>query len=394
MEMIGFAKIRNTVLLGVLLVLAAAPQAGAHPPAVIDLGTLGGDSFAIGIAPHGRIVVGESTNPGGQMRPVAWFHRRIVDLDTPIAPGEADGLDVNDAGTIVGTYGQTEHPAVTQHGFTWRLGHLTILPGLPGGAGTYARRINQSGEIAGSAFTPDGVEHPVVWVNDQIHELSLPAPYTSGYLITLNDQGDLGGSMFTADGNGVTFTWHQEHFRILSTLGGPTAQINVLDDRGIAAGIADLSRDRSEATIWDRDGRARALGFFPGGDFSWVLGTDGRGDYTGIADLSPTDPNEHVFVARDHGPLLTLPPLAGSVPDTNTVAHGFDLSGDVAGASETPSGKARATLWMDAFAQAFIPSSIAATSVTAHYQRAPHLAFWSGARSLWAIEAAPESAGR
>lgn len=61
---------------------------------------------------------------------------------------------------IVGAYGQTDNPAATQRAFTWHAGALRILPRLSGGRGTYARRINARGEIAGDAFTPTGTTMP------------------------------------------------------------------------------------------------------------------------------------------------------------------------------------------------------------------------------------------
>jgi probable HAF family extracellular repeat protein len=382
-------RVLAVTAIGLLIVAAAAPSAPARDRrrGPIDLGTLGGpSSFAIGINPAGTIIVGESDDRNGQIRPVAWLRGRIIDLGTPNAAGEADGLDVNDSGVIVGAYGQTDDPAATQHAFAWHDGTLRILPALPGGAGTYARRINAGGEIAGDAFTADGHDHPVLWDARGIHDLGLPPGYTDGYLLALNDEGDAGGAMFAADGSEAAFTWHAGRFHILPTLGGPTAQVNVLDDRGIAAGIADLDANgTSEATLWDRAAAAHGLGFFPGANFSWILGTNGHGDYTGIASLSPTDPLPHVFVAHTGGPLLALPPLSGDYAATPSIAHGIDRHDDVAGASPTSDGDAHATLWLHAFDQAFPPAPAAQTSRHTPDHR-PHRATTAGRdidRSWW-----------
>jgi uncharacterized membrane protein len=341
--------------------IARGSDRSRHP---IDLGTLAGaNSFAIGINPAGTMIVGESDDGHGQIRPVAWTHGRVIDLGTPSAPGEADGLDVNDRDVVVGTFGQTDDSAATEHGFSWYRGRLEILPGLPRAGATSARRINQWGEIAGSAFDADGHEHPVVWDSrGRIHDLGLPPGFTDGYLLALNNHGDVGGAAFAADGSERAFTWHEGTFRLLSTLGGPTAQVNVIDDHGVAAGIADVdATGTSEATLWRMRGAPSGLGFFSGGNFSWVLGTNGQGDYTGIASLSPTDPFPHVFVAHTGGPLLALPLLSGDYASNPSIAHGIDRHGDVVGASNVADGHAHATLWLRAFEQAFVPASGAST---------------------------------
>ncbi len=369
-----FASAILTILVLVIATLLA-PVAQARTRALlpIDLRTLGGpNSFAIAINPAGNLIVGESDNVFGQIRPVAWRGGRIIDLGTPDTVGAADGLDVNASDEIVGTYGQTDNPAATEHGFTWRHGRLTILRGLPGGGATTARRINENGEIAGSAFTAAGHEHPAGWDTRGLHDLGLPAGYSDGYLLGLNDQGDVGGAMFGADGRQAAFTWHYGQFRILPTLGGPTAQVNVLDNRGVAAGTADVdSNGTSEATLWGPSGAAHGLGFFAGSNFSWVLGTNGLGDYTGIASLSPNDPLPHVFVAHAGGPLLALPLLSGDYSTNPSIAHGIDRQGDVVGASNTASGDAHATLWRHAFDQAFRPTPPALSSRTARERRRP-----------------------
>jgi hypothetical protein len=82
--------------------------------------------------------------------------------------------------------------------------------------------------------------------------------------------------------------------------------VNVIDDRGIAAGIADLDLNgTSEGALWGPSGATHGLGFFPGADFSWILGTNGLGDYTGIASLRVGDPFPHRQTGQRPPPELT-----------------------------------------------------------------------------------------
>jgi hypothetical protein len=118
----------------------------------------------------------------------------------------------------------------------------------------------------------------------------------------------------------------------------------VIDNRGIAAGVADVSGDTFEATIWDRDGTPRGLGFLREGNFSQVFGTNGAGDYAGVANISPFGEVPRAFAVHAGQPMVELPPLADAT-DASSIAHGVDRSGHAAGASTDARNRQRPTLW-------------------------------------------------
>lgn len=343
-------------LLGPGAPAAAGSTQPSCPPGPLELPTpAGGPGEALDLTGP-RLIVGAADSADGTRRAVRWVDGRVEDLGTP-GPLGSEALDVNTRGTIVGAYGLqgSEAELRTQRAFAWSRGRLSTLPGLPGGSGTYARRVNDHGVVAGIAIGGDDREHAVLWRGGRIHPLPVPNGYEGSYALGINDRGDVVGGAYDED-SGDAVRWSRGRFTVLDTLGGPSAGANVIDGRGRAAGIADTAEPGvSEATVWSRHGTPRGLGVLPGGSFSFALGANGHGDYVGIANL-PGDDDDHVVVSRDGGPLATLPSLAGGATG-ETKGHGIDRRGNVAGSSVDAQGRKRPVLWPCAFAQAFVPEA-------------------------------------
>ncbi len=125
-----------------------------------DLGGPADDRLGAGngIDPAGRVAGGQRP-AGSEGGPLAILYDQAgapAELgDPPDSLGAANA--VNAAGQVVGD------PA-----FVWRGGHLTKLPGLPGGSAEWyqptATAINISGQIAGSASASSSIDHrAVIW---------------------------------------------------------------------------------------------------------------------------------------------------------------------------------------------------------------------------------------
>src|SRR5690242_11213591 len=110
--------------------------------------TYGGSGFVdvVAINAHGD-VIGDARGEG-----VLWRGTK----PTPLGPFEPTAL--NAADEVVGD----GNAGGDVHGFLWRNGTLTDLPGL-GGKETHAWLIDAGGDVAGVSALPSGVDHAVLW---------------------------------------------------------------------------------------------------------------------------------------------------------------------------------------------------------------------------------------
>lgn len=344
-----------TVVLPLVVPTVASAHVSGCNPQVIDLGTLGGTSSEILEANARGMWVGSSRTAEGVNRAVIWGPGGIRDLGT--RKGESEGDDINNRGIVVGNQSSRE-PDIGR-AFIWRRGVLRNLPTLPGGGGTFVRRLNERGDATGSATDRQGIEHPVVWLRGRhLVKLPVPAGYLGAYGMAVNDRGDVVGGAFKPR-KLVAWGWDKDgsnHPLAEIDLHG-FSQANVLDNRGRAAGISDFGGNPgAQASLW-QDGRERSLGVFGDSDFSFALGTNGQGDYVGVGDYFLGAGEGHVFLtsASWHGPLRTLMPLSGDPSDESGAHAATGGNVSVGGHSYTADGEKHATVWTCAYKQAFVP---------------------------------------
>ena len=348
---VGAAVVSTSLAVAALCTLAPAGTAAAREcprPAVIDLGAPAGGNSDVGEMNDRGWVVGTVTDAAGVRGAALWRGRSLQVLDVPRADGENSiAADVNDRGWVVGSSGTSGWPADRQ-AWIWHGGQARPLPGLPGGAGTAARRISDNGVIAGTAITAAGHAHPVRWIDGRLEDLGLPDGATDGFGFGTNTAGDVSGSVWFPEDFDRAFVWSDGGFQLFKY-----GQANVLDDAGRTGGRYDnVDIERSEAAWWAPGGTLHDLGTFAnvGWDsYGWVFATDGEGDWGGVS--TTADGTEAAFVSRSHGPLLALPALNGEYGAASDV-HAMSARGHAAGKSTTASGAIHATLWRCAFAQA------------------------------------------
>ena len=89
---------------------------------------------------------------------------------------------INDSGQVVG-YSYTS--SGIYHAFLWQNGSMTDL-GTLGGTESYAYGINNNGWIVGESYDASGYSHAVIWE---------PVPEPSSILALLSGIGSLGGAI-------------------------------------------------------------------------------------------------------------------------------------------------------------------------------------------------------
>ena len=337
----------GTLTLGLTL-LAPAPAGATGGCNASFLPDLGHGSGAISI--NGSTIVGYVNDAAGNEQPAVWRHGHLQVITEPgIDSGEA--ADVNSHGDIVGTTGD----------WSWVLtatGHFTVLKDSDGDtSGTYARRINDRGQISGAA---DNQNSAAIWdtPTSTPRLLAVPADHQYGYAPGLNDFGFTAGSSADASGAPEADVWDPAgHVHALrSGLGaGQPADLFQINDLGQAAGESYLNGTTGpaadEATIWSPWGTPHLLGYLPGDNQSTVFGLSTHGYAVGVSlgwdysQQTQTSPGYHAFAWPGHGPLLALPVPGSTYAGSESNAKAITDDGNAVGWGGPVGGTDHAILW-------------------------------------------------
>lgn len=186
---------------------------------------------------------------------------------------------------------------------------LTPLGFLPGGNQSYARDINNHGQVVGYATNAQGQNRAFVWQDDVMRDLGTSSGQTYSAAFGINDSGVTVG----ISGGGVRWT--------------PAGMIQELASSSEAWGInngGDIAGRSTtlRASIWNEAGWMRDLGTLPGGRYSfarainnnrWVVGMSTRDpdsfsywafvwdETKGIRRLSDSQYQDQVFDINDDG---------------------------------------------------------------------------------------------
>ncbi|MFZ0317601.1 MAG: hypothetical protein WAL56_00620 [Candidatus Sulfotelmatobacter sp.] len=112
------------------------------------------------------------------------------------------GLGINDSGEVVGrcqqTFGNSPERALL---WTQATGMKDL--GTLGGESSAAFGINASGEVVGTASTPDNVSHAFYWTRSGgMQEIATPGSASQGQAV--NDSGEVTGEFYPSE---VAFIW-------------------------------------------------------------------------------------------------------------------------------------------------------------------------------------------
>jgi probable HAF family extracellular repeat protein len=245
---------------------------------IIDLGTLGGHSFVIGIHVNDSgQVVGISDNGvadpfsifgiGVQLRTFLWQNGEIQDIGSLGGPdtipgascsGQPHDVVVGASYTSFAPNDSTGIPTIDP--FLWKSGKMTDLGNLGGTMSAGAQCANNRGQVIGQSNLPGEISH--------------------------------------------AFFWEEGVMTDLGTLGGDTSEAIWLNDAGVVVGSTDLPGNQIHHAVYWSNGKIHDLGTVDGDLCSKSLGLNARGQVVGKS----TDCNAalHAFVWEEGGPMLDL----------------------------------------------------------------------------------------
>jgi probable HAF family extracellular repeat protein len=315
-----------------IVALTSVAQARIHAfywdssTGMVDLGTLGGDSYANGINDSGQIVGYSFLTERGPIHMVMWTTTGgIVDLrsldhsdysearainaagdivgaghdanqkqvaffwssstgyvslgEVP-ANGYANGNDINDSDIIAGTV----HGAPL--GFVWRpfQPHPRNI-GTLGGATSEALGINNRGHITGTAALPSGASNAFVWTrNGGMRDIGTAQEGSSTYGFAINDQDEVVG--FTNNIEQPFYWSDATGIRLLRSLGGQSTEVYDINNSGAIVGSSLTPANLFHAALWSSySATPQDLGTLPGGTTSIAKAINSSGQVVGWADL-------------------------------------------------------------------------------------------------------------
>jgi probable HAF family extracellular repeat protein len=172
------------------------------------------DGYAQGINDQGEIVgyvdFGSSPPPGtGEFHSVLWMPKgdTYLVLDLGGLGGPCSGADhVNNGGQVVGF---SCDAAGNEYAYLWTGGPLQNLGTLPGGTFSEAFWNNQTGQILGDGDRADGNFVDFVWQNGVMTDLNdlvpVGTPLLDGSPGGINERGQIAATAFLPDGSANAF---------------------------------------------------------------------------------------------------------------------------------------------------------------------------------------------
>lgn len=207
------------------------------------------ESSAIAINNAGN-VVGLATT-GGVLRATVWLQGHPVPVG-PATDNLAVAIDINERDQVVGYAVGNTTPATA---FSWQAGVTTLLPGLAANAPTYARGLNDKGQVVGVAS--DGLRYDAVtWIGGAVQRLPGVAAAFESVAMDLNNAGQVVGYKRDSEvGETTAMLWMNGSAFEANTLPGVAGtgwritNANDVNDAGAITGLALDSSGRGHAFL-------------------------------------------------------------------------------------------------------------------------------------------------
>ena len=223
---VGLSEVRGVNNAGVAVGVSSDDESPARAfrwtaeTGMVDIGTLGGPfAVAQAINEQGQIV-GHAANESFDIRAYLWEDDQITQLNVLPDGNSCEALDINDLGQVVGTSGAPP-TGDWLHAVLWETQSNDILEPIDldvpiAGGQAWAAAINNHGDIVGNALDPDGPSdwtEPWIWKDGQMKLLQNLIPPDTGWDLyqvrDINDAGWIVGvSYMTGTGGYILIPLH------------------------------------------------------------------------------------------------------------------------------------------------------------------------------------------
>jgi probable HAF family extracellular repeat protein len=338
---------------------------------IVDLGLLPGGTYASARAINNLSQITGLSNDGTLTgnKQVIWNNGSITPISTCCASGQATPLAINDSGEVVAW----ENIFQKSTAIYWNTsGQYTVLPTLPGGeAFAHAYDINNSGVIVGDSRDSTFDTHALVWnrttlaqdlgfmgaafswfsdfssargINDlgDIVGEGLIGQDAHAFLWRNGSYTDLGlGSALDINNNGLVLgwapgrlpaTWKNGVRTNLTALSGGVAYGTYsaldLNNNGDIVGFSTVDQTTiATAVVW-QNGKAKNLGYYPGGNVSRAYGINDKGQIVGEGNLTPGGPMHALMwtVGTTGGTTNATPSVTLSATTSTRIRPGGSVS--------------------------------------------------------------------
>ncbi|MCC7085447.1 MAG: hypothetical protein IT427_10610 [Pirellulales bacterium] len=233
------------------------------------------------------------------MKPFRWSPQTgVQQLSIPNGFSSAKAIAVNNSGQIaVSTIRSLPGVQYAGHAFRWESGSYTDL-GTLGGTYSTAYGIDDSGRVAGFAYSPTGIHAYRSTTGSALVDIdSLGGGYSLAYGI--NSVGQVVGQAYNAAQQYHSFLWNGSGSMIdLGTLGGSQSQAQDISDSGeYIVGDSETSAGAYHAFIW-KNGVFTDLGSpTPHSSYGYAVNNSGTviGNYHYQDDLGNTFGRPYVW---------------------------------------------------------------------------------------------------